>query len=249
MSPTNFKINTTAVKSTFHHFRQAISIVVLTIVMYLAWGFFVSPQYANFQRLQTASADLTAQLADVNQDLEQIERLYSQISETPLEAMTKLEKALPFSESLEEFLANMHRLAQQSGLVITNMYVRPYDGPQAQVGDIKRSQLNMSIRGNYIDLMYFLRLLERHVRLVDVNSITLRNVSIFVPGQNARSDVLQITITGDVYHLLEVPAAPLFPYGRTINSFLFDKQQFRELQILFFTLPSNPQSQPNPFAR
>lgn len=246
MKGLNLNFNVGAIKNILRQFRQVIAILVLIVVIFLVWDFFVGPQYDKFKNIQQTSAQVSNQLADVNKDLDEIEKLDAEIKESPLEAITKLNKALPFSENLEEFLANMHKLAQQSGLVITNMFVKP-DDTQAQ-SDLKKSQLNMSLRGSYVDVLYYIGLLERHARLIDIHNLSMRNVAAFSAQLASRTGLLQINLTADIYHLEDVPPTPLFPYGRAFDASIFALQQFRELQILSFSLPTDSQNEPDPFS-
>lgn len=138
----------------------------------------------------------------------------------------------------------MHKLAQQSGLIIITMNVRPIDAIVGQESDVQKAQLTMSLKGSYSDFLDFIRSLERHTRIVNVDTLNIGRIS----SAQARNEVLTINLSASVYHLVAIPKVPLFPFGQTLDTSLFEQEQFRALQVLISNLPVNTPSEPNPFS-
>lgn len=227
-------------------FRQVIIILALGLILFLVFNFLVGPQYDSFRGTRLAAKQVEDQLNNINKDLEQIEALEQAIEAADDSDLDKLNRTLPYGENLEELLSNMHKIAQQSGLLIITMYVKPIEALQASEGAVKVSQLNIALRGSYPDFLDFIRSVERHTRLTDVENISIRSIT--TGSGLSRTETLAINLTASIYHLDSIPSVPLFPYGQNLNTTLFEREQFRALQVLTTILPINTPSQPNPFA-
>ncbi len=228
--------------------KKFLTILVLLAALVLVWKFLLSPQYKQFGQVRLSKVDTETQLQNLNKEIAEIESLAGGLAELPEADLVKINRALPFGQDLEEFLANMHKLAQQSGLLITNMYVRSIDLQTKDVSELRKLQLTISLRGKYQDFLDFMGILERHVRLVDVQSVTVGNIASFSSELLGKVEVLQINITGHVYYLDPVPEVPIFPYGREIDLSLLELDQFKDLQVLLTPLPTDTALEPNPFA-
>src|SRR3989338_1536675 len=233
-------------RSSLGGLKQVLGLVVLMALLFTVWQFLLQPQYQQFGEARAAKLEARNKLSNLDKEIGEIENLSKTLTALPADNLTKLEKALPFGQNLEELLANMHKLAQQSGLLITNMYVRPVDLAPTESGDLKKLQLTVSLRGKYLDLLNFLEILERHVRFIDVQSLSVNNIASSVSGAN-KVEVLQINLTALVYYLPEIPESPIFPYGRKLDLSLFDLEQFKSLQVLASSIPIDNTPEPNPF--
>lgn len=226
------------------NYKQVLQVAGLALLLFALWQLLLSPQYQAYSRAKLASKKIQDQLANINKDLDQISVLQKEIEAVEPSNLDKLNKTLPYGENLEEFLSNMHKLAQQSGLIIITMNVRPIDPIVGQESAVQVSQLTMSLKGTYPDFLDFMRSLERHTRLVDADTLSVARVS----SNQTRAEVLNINLSASVYHLQAIPSVPLFPFGQKLNTSVFETEQFRALQVLVPNLPVNSPSEPNPFA-
>src|SRR3989338_10325681 len=228
--------------------KSILTIIVLITDLLFTWSLLLSPQYKQFKAAPERKRDTDKELKNISAEIEEIDKLAKVVSDLPSGDRAKLDKSLPDGNGLEEFLATMHKLANQSGLLITNMYVKPQEANVNKKNEVSTSQLNMSLRGKYADFLSFLKLLENHARLVDVKTISITNSASFSADLATKVEVLNVNVSAAVYNLDNAPETPLFPYGRSLDLSLFEKPQFKALQVTSSPLPINLPSESNPFA-
>ena len=241
------------------------TVAVLTLLVALLYWFFVMPQYRALRQVLATRSGIEQQLNNVNKELEEIDNMAVKLQDISENEILKINKAMPYGESLEEFLANTDKLAQQSGMLITNMDVRPLlaseqidiytdsTDPEASTqvsADVQTSQLNMALRGRYADFLDFINSLEQSARLVDVQDIAIRNTSASSEDLSLTNEILQISIAGYIYHLSPPSAegSGLFPYGANLDTSLLESPQYKSLQIIASPIPTGFDIQLNPFA-
>src|SRR3989338_627882 len=107
--------------------KPILRVVGVIIVLIFVFSLFISPQYREFSANYTSKKNIEQELTNISQDIGQIESLDKILEEVPALSISKLDKSLPRGEQLEEFLANMHKLAGQAGLIITSLYFSPQE--------------------------------------------------------------------------------------------------------------------------
>ena len=228
--------------------KQILGILGLLVVFIISLMLFVSPQYNQLRSALAAKKDLQSQLQITDEQMESLEQLAGTIDKLEEEDKIKVAKAVPYNEDLEGFLVDIHRLAQQSGLVITDFDVKPNTAQIDEVGgpsQIQKSQLNISLRGTYTNIYSFFTMLERYVRPINVLSFSITDTSgsiLHTPGQN--NNLLQADIAGEIYHINPAPAIPLFPFGIELDTTLLKSAQFKALQLIGSNTPSKPSIDP-----
>jgi Tfp pilus assembly protein PilO len=242
--------------------KEALTFLILLALLLGVWSWWVAPQYGNFKVSRTAATQAQSQLGNLDREISEIENLTSVLEGISPADHQKIQKLLPYGQNLEDLLASLHRLGQQSGMLITSMYVHRVEGSEQfaepwllgeetgldqnlATGDpVQKLQITMSARGGYPELMAFLELIERHVRLIDIETIGISSAS----SAAATSEILNISITAFTYYLDAIPEAPIFPFGRQLDLAIFDRQQFKLLQVLPVSLPVESIPITNPFA-
>lgn len=219
-------------------------LVGLVVLLILLFTLLLKPQYSEFGLIMAERERIEQELSNVDQQTKEVEALFERVNSVSEAQKARLSAAVPFTENTESFLANIDRLSQQSGLLILNMYVEPENNPLEE-SELKKLQINISLRGTYENLLTFLGLVERHIRIVDINNISILNISSSNLGNT--TELLQVQLNGFVYYLETLPDSPLFPYGRSLDLSLFDLDQFQTLQLLSTSLPVDITLQPNPF--
>ena len=221
---------------------------VLLVLIVATWLALLIPQYRSFRDASLSKAAVQSELAEVSGQLSVIDQLAATLSSVSEADSKKIDSGLPFGESLPEFVTNMHRLAERSGLVLTSLYFRPLsnvspDGAPLETGGLRQSQGNIVVRGTYTSTFNFLSMLERHVRLIDVQSVGIASAANV--SQGASSDPqLEMNIAATMYWLEPLPESPLFPAGSEVDAAFIESEQFKSLQIL---PPSTEKVLPNPF--
>ena len=229
--------------------KPILRVVGVIIVLIFVFSLFISPQYREFSANYTSKKNIEQELTNISQDIGQIESLDKILEEVPALSISKLDKSLPRSEQLEEFLANMHKLAGQAGLIITSLYVSPQEiNLGSDHPELARSQLSISLRGSYADLLNFLRFVEGHARLIDIDSVAISNTAAFSNELLSQVETLQIHLSGVVYYLGEMPDTPLFPYGPDLDLSLLSSESFKALQTLSSLPAVESIPKANPFA-
>jgi Tfp pilus assembly protein PilO len=226
-----------------HTIKEVFIPVLLAVLVIATLVGFVLPQYKKLHTVLAAKDDVQTRLTNTDVNLQQANDLFTSSEKITDADKQKLAQAMPYGENLEQFLVHMHRLAQQAGLVITNMDVRPL---AARVDDhvtsslYQRSQLNMSLRGDYNSTYAFLSMLERYVRLVDVSTMSITNTSSSVTPVPGATSTLQVSLAATIYYLPAVPAQPFFPYGTALDTTYLSAPQFKSLQLINAGSPVKP---------
>lgn len=152
-------------------------IVVLALILAsLISAYFVV--FANYQAMAQAKAELLR----VNQDKENLDHSLK-LLESFLDKYRSLSKeaklaklALPTSSEPALLLGEIEQLAKLSGILISS--VNFIDSPEAEIkklssNSVVSTEAQLSISGNYFSFRDFLDRLENHIRIIDLQLVSI----------------------------------------------------------------------------
>lgn len=142
------------------------------------------------QKQKTAMNILLKEMRGLAEMESELKKEYANIPETEL---LKLKEVAPPEKNLTDYVAKIATLAEEAGVGITTLSFGA-GGITPGTGAFGATSITMRIEGSYDSLRFFLKEIERFVRITDITNLYFN-----VPPKGSG---LQITVTGKFYHLL-----------------------------------------------
>lgn len=159
--------------------KQALFGIILLFIVFLLGVYLVAPKYTQVRTLQkeVAKEELVLQQ---KQGYFSILQKISEGSKTHKEVLEKIQAALPEEFSLPSLLNFLQSKAAENGLILKNIgEVVPL--PSAK---IKEGGLHLVLRGTLPSFENFLKGLEKSSRLIEVETISLKQTGVEMPEFN-----------------------------------------------------------------
>ena len=160
-------------------------IVPLLILVIAASAYFVLlPKYKALNEAKQVLVEKQTEVSEKEAQLQGVRDLISDLK-SKKEQLASLDEALPDAPRVPELLANVESLSLSSGLLMSNLQLTI---PQRSSGDSKATplvqgisgpldnlgivQVDLILKGKYVNLKTFLTNLEQNLRLMDILSLT-----------------------------------------------------------------------------
>jgi Tfp pilus assembly protein PilO len=142
-------------------------------VLLVGWRTLIQPQLASRTQLTERLEQLgesTTQFERYLADVDELEEAYRTARGSAGEQLAKVRQALPSSPNNAELFAQFQELIEGNGLVLVGMSIGPTD-TRAEPPYV--TEVSFSVAGgSYLVMKGLLDTLERHLRLLDVISLT-----------------------------------------------------------------------------
>lgn len=161
--------------------------ILLAVAAFAFFGF-ILPVYDEVRATQTAIDDRTASITELQQALQSVESLKSEM-QGRIEEVEKLGGVISEGKRADEVLSSINAIANESGMQVVQFSM----GDVGLSSGISTGSIDMNLRGAYGSFMTFLENMENNLRLFDVQGI-----SIATPDQ---TNVLNINLKINVYYL------------------------------------------------
>lgn len=183
--------------------RTAALLTALVAVAVIALSFMllIKPKMDEVAELEAEADTVRTQQAQVQSEISALEQVRA--TSPNLEAeLAALGAIVPRSPDLPSALRQLQMAADDSGVTLLSVAPgRPSSAGVAEVPDLTTISLNLSLEGGYFQVVDFLRRLEDP-------AITARAILIgSVDASPTEYPTLSVTVSGQMYALLEAPAA------------------------------------------
>lgn len=182
--------------------RQSILLAALggILVIALWWMFLYSPGQEDLARIEDEVAAAETEQVSLQQRVAQLETVRSRAPETEA-AIARLQSVLPDDPALPSALRQVAAAADDAGMRLDAVATsRPAVVDEA-VG-LHSASITLSATGSYFQLVDFLRRLEDPQ--ITARGIAFNNLSV----SRAEHPALTVTLTGDMFAVLEPPPTP-----------------------------------------
>jgi type IV pilus assembly protein PilO len=194
-------------------------VIVLLVVGY--YFLLLSPLLNNLDAKAQERSDKEAQLANLQQEVAQLEAIKRNAPETERQLL-ELSKRVPTQPEIPTLVVQIEEIAKAAG--VTQLAIEPgTPGPPPGGGDFSVVPITMSFEGTYEQLQDFLLRTRNLARLVTVNGVNYEEVE-GTTGATVQEGIekpLQVEIEAEVYFQPEdvpaaaAPAAPVPPETTT----------------------------------
>jgi len=159
--------------------------VIIVVIIFGVWL-----GYEQYQAVAAQQKDVTTannELESARQELENLQKLSDSMSSMSVE-INNVRQVLPASEEIPDLLANLEAISVYSGVTFDSVAISSSDtvsavsssGEEVAVpSGVKRLNLAVSVSGGYDNLKRYLHGVEQNMRLIDVNSITMGEGSVY----------------------------------------------------------------------
>lgn len=145
----------------------ALGIVVLVVAYYFL---LLSPLLGQLQQQSQAREDKQAQLAQVQQDVSELEDVRQNSPEIERQLL-ELSKRIPAQPQIPTFVVQSEEAADASGVTQLTVDPEPATSPEGG-GDYQVVPVTMQFQGTYDEMQDFLLQMRNLVRLVTVTNVT-----------------------------------------------------------------------------
>lgn len=162
-----------------------ITAVIIAIIVLGAWlGY---EQYQAVAAQQKDVATVNNELESAQQELKNLQKLSDSMNSMSVE-INNVRQVLPASEDIPDLLANLEAISVYSGVTFDSVAISSSDTVSAVSSSaeevavpsgVKRLNLAVSVSGGYGNLKRYLHGVEQNMRLIDVNSISMGEGSVY----------------------------------------------------------------------
>ncbi len=154
-------------------------IVFLIIILISAWYFFIAPTFKKIDNLKTEIQSLEKQLSLNKAEIEKMKAQKKALQQL-VEEKKQLDIALPREPKIEELMVEYDALiTQKAGMGLAKISFTPLrvrlvqskNKKAALRAAVKTVAIKMNIKGSYDAFKRFLTLLEKDLRLTDIQKI------------------------------------------------------------------------------
>ena len=163
-------MNTTAIKS------SVITIIILVIVCLVAGLYWSKPQWSNYSQI---SASLKIEETKNNELQETLTAIQTFLQDYDKQEENKdaIDKALPVQNpNAASFVSSLGQLAQASGIVLSNLQISTAEKTAEKAPapySIQGQKITFTATGSYLAFKDFVLRLENHLRLIDINHVSV----------------------------------------------------------------------------
>jgi type IV pilus assembly protein PilO len=183
--------------------NRLILILGVLLIVLLGVGYYfllLGPKLAELDAAATERADKEQQLAQLQQEVNELEEVRSNAPEIERQLL-ELSKRVPAQPEIPTLVVQIREIALASG--VTQLLVEP--GPPAAPpdgGDYQQIPITMTFEGTYEELQNFLLRARQLARLITINNVTYEPVDPETAGASPDAGVerlLQVEIESEVY--------------------------------------------------
>lgn len=143
---------------------------VLVFISVGLWFFAFSPFFSDINTLKRSLEDKVKVYEETKKRVDNLERLQEKYSKLD-EEVKKVNEMLPSKPEFPKLLVETEALVRKSGVALTSVsFSSPKVKTQAQ--GVKKYSIRLSFSAGYETFKNFLRLQEKEMRLMDVDSIS-----------------------------------------------------------------------------
>lgn len=182
--------------------RLILILGILLIILFAVGYYFLllGPKLAQLDAAATERADKEQQLAQLQQQVNDLEEVRSSAPEIERQLL-ELSKRIPAQPEIPTLVVQIREIAVASG--VTQLLVQPAAPEGAPGGgDFQRIPITMTFEGTYEELQNFLLRARQLARLITINSVTYEPVDPETEGASPDAGVerlLQVEIQSEVY--------------------------------------------------
>lgn len=155
---------------------KALTVIILLLAILLVGYFFVMPQWQKY----SLNRDVLKQVRLEQEDLKQAQASLASFLDEYDNLISKkvlTDQTLPVgSVSFPSIMASLEKMAQDSFLALGGMQVKAKGStaPRVLENALDYSDVELSLVGSYPSFRNFLLLLESHMRIIDVQSVSFQ---------------------------------------------------------------------------
>jgi len=152
-------------------------ILLLIIVLISVWQFFVSPIFDSIDILKKEITSQEKDIASKEADIRKIESFEKQLQNLK-EERKNMEIALPSEAKIEELMIEFEALVtKRGGMALNNINITPVKRSQnrnqeSEDNNIQYVAIKLSVQGSYDALKRVLILIQKDLRLMDIQKIS-----------------------------------------------------------------------------
>lgn len=177
------------IRVNLNQFASGFVIPLLVLVVAAAGYFYLLPKYKELKERKQVLSHKQDEVATQEAQLGGVKDLIADLKRKEAE-LAPLDEALPTAPAIPELLANLEALTQTSGLLAANLQItipptltraeggsdqaqpRRLEGVLGSTENLAVLQIDLIVKGQYLNLKTFLSNLEQNMRLLDVLSLT-----------------------------------------------------------------------------
>ncbi|HNW36191.1 MAG TPA: type 4a pilus biogenesis protein PilO [Candidatus Ozemobacteraceae bacterium] len=181
-------------------------VVILLAVIILSWKFLYSPQKLIFEKEKKKNKGVQDQIKGLESAVANIEEIKIEVNDLK-KARLEAEELCYKKMEAPQFLQDLRKLAKQAGLELKSINPQPPVPRTFETVSFEEYPVKISFTGDFKQLGTFLRILEKHKKIV---SVTLPQL---VPDASGtfRFDIMPTTVL--LLEKEEAPAAAPPPEG------------------------------------
>lgn len=160
--------------------KNSVVFVFLLIVAFVVFWFWTKPAWIETQKLREEQKTFIVFLNKIKEDRILRDDLLSIYNSIPASELERLNKMVPKEIDKEKILVQFEDLALKNGVMLKNIDIvqqKKEDGsqkPSGQLSFANEAMLNLDIGASYENFLNFLRDVEKSLRLIDLEEITLQ---------------------------------------------------------------------------
>ncbi len=182
------------IRLNFNQFASGFVIPFLVLLAAVAGYFYLLPKYRELKEQKQALAKKQVEVSGQEAQLGGVKDLIADLKQKEAELLP-LDEALPTAPAVPQLLANLEALTSASGLLTANLQLtlpstvsraeataglepshRRVEGVLGSAENLAVLQIDLIVKGQYLNLKTFLSNLEQNMRLLDILSLTFTPV-------------------------------------------------------------------------
>ena len=175
--------------------KNLIAALLISISAYLAWTI-ILPKYEYSKALKLVIEEKLVLLESRNEVVKKIEGSLDEYQEK-YSGLQRLALVVPEKKALPELISTLEDIYSKTGNVLGELNIGTGTTGSEQKANIVSFGINLET--NYESLISFLGYIERNIRLIDMNSISIS----IKPGEEVgnQSAILSVVIKTNTYYL------------------------------------------------
>lgn len=176
-----------------------LGVIAICILIYF---YYISPTIGEVKALSMKNDEYNGILLKAQELAAKRDAILNEYNSIPQADLDKLSKIIPADFNSTLFVNDLNNLAVQNGLSVKNMKYTELGAGDSGVIDgtlppFKTYIVQLSVKGPFLQFIKFLNALETNIRLIDVNTLSIR----YAKDEKATVDSSEYSLEVNVYAL------------------------------------------------
>lgn len=175
--------------------------IILIVAAGFVYYFFISPAYANIQKIQETQTEYSQMLQKIDDLQKRLHSLQTKIDSFPEKQRDRLKEMLPLSINNVEFILELSKRAKMNDIEMHGLSIAKKESGSEEKPGAETMVVRFSTESDYATLLGFIKNIEKSLRLLDIEKVGLNETSSFSGGVPTSSGEYSYSITLSTYWL------------------------------------------------